>query len=275
MSEVDPAPASASSMVDHDVSPIAWREAGQGDLVVFLHGMPGSRTAWDDQINHLMPGYRCVAWDMPGYGASSPIDPQSDFPVLLDALEEFVRVRLKAEKAHLVGLSLGGIFALHAAARGDGYVRSITVLDASPCFGFDGGSDPDEFVSSVVAGLDEAPSIAEFAAAIVPTLLTPSCPPELVDAGKATMERATRQGLELSARLLARHDIRDRLDRIAVPALIMAGEHDQDTPLAYAEYLAEKIAGAKLACVPDAAHFSNLENAAFVNAAVEEFLRSV
>ena len=259
-------------MNDHDHQPIGWREAGSGDVVVFLHGMPGSRTAWDRQLEGLSGRYRCVAWDMPGYGGSAPIDPKCGFPVLLDALQDFVTSRLNAPRVHLVGLSLGGMIAMHAAARGDDYIRSIAVLDASPCFGFGGGSDADEFVASVVQGLEEAPSVADFAAAIIPSLVGPNCSAPLIEEATASMVRASAQGLEMSARLIAGHDVRDGLGSIGVPALVMAGEHDQDTPMAYAEFIAGEIGNSTLACVPDAGHLSNLENAAFVNAQLEAFL---
>ncbi len=262
-------------MTDHDLQPIAWREAGSGETIVFLHGMPGSRTAWDRQLEALSTSYRCVAWDMPCYGSSSAIDASSGFPIILDALQDFVTNRLGGAKVHLVGLSLGGMIAMHAAARGDDYIRSIAVLDASPCFGFGGGSDADEFVASVIQGLKDAPSVADFAAAIIPTLVGPNCSKALIDEATGSMVRATAQGLELSARLIAGHDVRDGLGDIKVPALVMAGEHDQDTPFAYAQFIADDIANSTLACIPDAGHLSSLENASFVNSQLEAFLSQV
>src|SRR4051794_41737167 len=59
-----------SDMRDVDATPVAWREAGAGPLVVFLHGLGMTRTGFDLQLAALAPDYRCVAWDMPGYGAS-------------------------------------------------------------------------------------------------------------------------------------------------------------------------------------------------------------
>ena len=52
---------------------------------------------------------------------------------------------------------------------------------------------------------------------------------------------------------------------IACPTLVLVGAEDNLTPLAQAEELAAAIAGAHLAVVPDAGHFSNIENAAVVN----------
>ncbi len=60
---------------DQDAHPVAWREAGppDGELVVLLHGLGGSRIVWEPQLAALSgAGYLAAAWDMPGYGASAP-----------------------------------------------------------------------------------------------------------------------------------------------------------------------------------------------------------
>ena len=84
---------------------ISWREQGHGDVVLFLHGLGGSRTAWEPQLEDLSDGWRCVAWDMPGYGASAPVDPLT-FPAIADAVAGLLD-RLGVTSAHLCGLSFG------------------------------------------------------------------------------------------------------------------------------------------------------------------------
>lgn len=260
---------------DFDKKPIAWREAGSGETIVFLHGMPGSRTSWDGQFRHFSSRFRCVAWDMPGYGGSDIIDTQSDFSVVVSSLRDFVENRLIEKQVHLVGLSLGGMIAMHAAAGDADFIRSITVLDASPCFGFGGGSDPEEFVQSVVSGLEEAGSIDAFCQQVIPSLMSDTCPPDLLATALASMVRASASGLELSARLIARHDIRAGLQNINVPSLIMAGEHDVDTPVDYGQYIAAQIPQAGFIAIPGAGHISNVENASFVNSQIEGFLTGI
>ena len=51
----------------------AWREAGDGTLIVLLHGLGGGRTSWEPQLADLSAHHRVAAWDMPGYGASAPL----------------------------------------------------------------------------------------------------------------------------------------------------------------------------------------------------------
>lgn len=265
----------SNGLVDHNSRPIAWREAGAGAAVVFLHGMPGSRTSWDDQISVLKEEYRCISWDMPGYGESDVLPVQSDFSAMVTSLRTFIERQLGLERAHLVGLSLGGMIALHAAIAGEGFVRSLSILDSSPCFGFGGGSDPKEFINSVIEGIRTSGSVDAFARSIVPSLVGPNCTTDRKDRAIASMSRATADGLEMAARLIARHDIRDKLGDVAVPTLVMTGEDDVDTPVAYGRFIAESIPEGRFVAVPAAGHISNIENPAFVNAQLRAFLSAL
>ena len=87
--------------------PLAWRERGRGAPVVFLHGLGGSRTSWEPQLAGLSAGFRCIAWDMPGYGASAPIQPLT-FAGIADAVARLLD-KAGVDRAHLVGESFGGM----------------------------------------------------------------------------------------------------------------------------------------------------------------------
>ena len=66
---------------------LAWREAGSGaPAAIFLHGLGGSRTAWDAQLRDLSDRRRCAAWDLPGYGAAPPLSGAMTFAALADTV---------------------------------------------------------------------------------------------------------------------------------------------------------------------------------------------
>ena len=119
--------------------PIAWREAGEGPVVVLLHGLGGSRTAWEPQLATLSAARRVVAWDLPGYGASAPLAGPLTFDGLADAVAGLLDA-VGTQVAHLVGLSFGGMIAQHAVLRHPARVRSLALLATSPAFGLDGTS---------------------------------------------------------------------------------------------------------------------------------------
>jgi pimeloyl-ACP methyl ester carboxylesterase len=72
-----------------------------------------------------------------------------------------------------------------------------------------------------------------------------------------------------------RFDIMDKVNQIAVPTLVICGTEDDMTPLKYAQYLVDKIVGARLVVVDTGSHHCFLEKPLEVNQAIEEFLKSL
>ena len=94
-----------------------WIETGRGErALVFLHGVSGGAAGVIDILPRLTPpGWRGLAWDMPGYGASAPVEPMT-FDSLAGALVDLLDAAGLAQ-AVLVGHSFGGMVALQAAVR--------------------------------------------------------------------------------------------------------------------------------------------------------------
>ena len=135
-------------VIDVDRVPVAWREAGQGEVILFLHGLGLTRTSWDAQLEDLSDRWRCVAWDMPGYGMSSAAEPLT-FAAIADAAASLLDV-LEVERAHVCGLSFGGQQALHLALDHPDRVASLVLADTSAAFGVD-GTDPDAWLEARLA----------------------------------------------------------------------------------------------------------------------------
>ena len=130
---------------------LAWREAGEGEVALLLHGLGGSRTAWRP-AGELSDRRRCVAWDLPGYGAVGTARRPAHVPGLADAVARLLDV-LGADRAHVVGLSMGGMIAQHAALHHADRVRSLALLSTSPAFGLD-GTRPEDWRAARLAPLD-------------------------------------------------------------------------------------------------------------------------
>jgi 3-oxoadipate enol-lactonase len=262
-----------SELRDVDATPVAWREAGTGPLVLFLHGLGTTRTGFDPQLEELAVRYRCVAWDMPGYGASPPPAGGLSFPRLADAVAALIEA-LGERRAHIAGLSMGGQIALHTALRHPGCVRSLALLDSSPAFGLD-GTDPEAWKRLRLDALDAGETPASMAEPVLRSIMAPDVTPGAVAAAVASMARISADGLRAAVEFLPAHDVRDRLGEIAAPALVLVGEHDEETPLSYAEALAAGIPRARLQIIPGAGHVSNLEAPGAVNIALGEHLDAV
>lgn len=107
-----------------------WLEAGTGQPVVFLHGLPTSPGLWRHVIP-LVKGARCLAWEMVGYGASIAEGRSRDISVArqADYLSEWMQA-IGVEQALLVGHDLGGGVAQIAAVRHPRRVRGLLLINA-------------------------------------------------------------------------------------------------------------------------------------------------
>lgn len=258
---------------DVDAAPIAWREAGSGSAVLLLHGLGMSRTGWEPQLRALAARHRAVAWDMPGYGASAPAPGELTYAFLADAAGALA-AQLDPAGVHVVGLSLGGQIALHLALRHPGRVRSLALLDTSPAFGLD-GTDPEAWRRLRLDPLDRGVTPAEMAERVLRSIMAPDAAPEALAAAVASMARVSAAGLRAAVGCIPTHDVRARLPEIACPTLVVVGERDEETPLAYSEALAAAIPDARLAVVPGAGHIVNLEAPDAVDALLLEHLARV
>lgn len=251
---------------------IAWREAGDGDVLLFLHGLGGSRTAWEPQIEGLSDRWRCVAWDMPGYGASSPVNPLS-FEAIADAIAGLLD-RLGADSAHLCGLSFGGHHALHAALRHPDRVRSLVLANTSAAFGGD-GTDPDQWRRERTEMIDAGLKLADIAPPVIDSITAPGFDGFERDRTIAAFARIPEAGFRAACQLLPTHDVRHRLGEVTAPTLVIVGELDEETPPAYSEEIQAAIANSRLEVIPRVGHISPAEAPQAFNQLVGEFLGSL
>lgn len=253
---------------------IAWEECGTAKkgTIIFLHAMAGSATAWGPQMEALASDYRCIAWDMPGFGESADAPDNADMDWLVKTLAHFVSHTLELEKAHFVGLSVGGMILLHFAQAFPSLTQSIAILDSSPKFGFDGDADPKAFAENILADLGSGITPSAFSDGMIRAIVGPECSEDIKLAAIASMSRARLNGLALSTRLIANHDAINKLPAITCPALAMAGAQDAETPPAYAHSIASRIPNAGVTIIPNAGHIVNLENPDPVTARLQFFL---
>lgn len=258
-----------SAPIDVVDGPIAYRSSGVGRPVVFLHGLGGSRAAWEPQLEGLADSFRCVAWDMPGYGDSAPVEPLT-FPAIAGAVVELLD-GLDIDRTDLVGLSFGGQQALHVALDHPDRVDRLVLADTSARFGAD-GTDPEAWKRLRLHPLDAGVTPAEMAPDVVDAITAPGFGGAERERTIAAFGRVPPDGLRAAVECLPTHDVRDRLGKIAAPTLVIVGELDEETPVAYAEALANGIAGARLRVIKGAGHLTPAEAPAEFNHHVREFL---
>jgi 3-oxoadipate enol-lactonase len=159
-----------------------------------------------------------------------------------------------AERAHVAGLSLGGMTALRLAAREPQRVHRLAVLCSSA------KTEPQGFLDRAAAA--RAEGTASFAPAVVSRWLTPShaaAHPDLVARLEAMVAGADDEGYAACAEVVGGVDLREDLGRITAPTLVVSGAEDPALPPAHQEAIAAGIAGAELLSVSPGAHLANLE----------------
>lgn len=249
----------------------SYEERGSGARgLVFLHGIGSTRHAFEDQLAHFAEDWRAVAWDMPGYGESPPLE-RMTFPGLAGALVRLLD-HLGLDRAVIVGHSMGGMVAQELVARHGERVRALVLCATSPAFGTPGGDWQREFLKARLQPLDEGKTPADIAPALVSAIVGDDPDPRAVGRAVACMASIVPSAYRAALHCLVGFDRRAELARIGCPTLVLAGEKDRVAPPPVVERMARAIPGARYECLPGVGHLANLERPDLFDSALGAFL---
>ncbi|MEO8021810.1 alpha/beta fold hydrolase [Polaromonas sp.] len=251
----------------------AYLEQGKGDTTVFLlHGVGGGKEAWAcNQPVLAGQGFRTIAWDMPGYGASLPLASCSN-AALAEALQTLIE-HVGAKRNVLLGHSMGGMLAQELAALHPALVHGLVLYSTSPAFGKADGAWQQQFLQSRFAPLDQGLGMAGLAHQLVPTMFAPDAEPARIAEAAALMARVPADSYRAALSTIVSFNRLAALADIAVPTLCLAGELDQNAPPAVVKKMAGRIAGADYVCLPGVGHIANIEQPDSFNGTVLTFLK--
>ena len=261
---------------------LACEDTGSGTPVVFVHEFAGDLRSWEPQVRYLSRRYRCITYNARGFPPSAvPDDPDAysqdrardDVRAVLDALD--------IERAHVVGLSMGGFATLHFGLVYPERARSLVVA------GVGYGAEPEQrtrFQSEVdaIAHSLRTRGMAAFAEtySVGPTRVQlqnkdPRGWQEfagMLAEHSAAGSAHTQQGVQKTRPSL--FDLTDRMRELIVPTLIVTG--DEDWPcLVPSVFMKRTISSAALLVVPNTGHTINLEEPAAFNTALADFFAHV
>jgi 3-oxoadipate enol-lactonase len=247
---------------------IGYVESGAGDAtpIFFLHGVGSDKSVWHPQLDHFGKARRAIAFDYPGYGDSdaAPEGTTRDHyaVAILSALDA-----LEIERAHVCGLSLGGVVAIAMNHLAPQRCASLILADS-----FAVHPDGRAIYERSLAGSRDLAAMAE---ARVDLLLAQPADPDVRREVVATMSRIDPAAYRIGAETVWLADQRARAGAIARPTLILVGDQDLVTPLDLSNELVDLIPDARMQVIAGAGHLSNLEKPAEFNRLVEEFIRGV
>ncbi|MGB0631189.1 MAG: alpha/beta fold hydrolase [Alphaproteobacteria bacterium] len=247
-------------------------EKGDGDVILFLHGVGGGAYSWMPQINSFAMKYKAAAWNMPGYG-KSVLSGGMTFPDLAKSLLALLDEEAW-DKVHLVGHSMGGMVAQEFAVDHQDRLHSLTLSATSPAFGSPDGDFQKKFVEARLAPLAAGKTMGNLATELVQTMMSPEADPHGQQLAFDCMSDVAAETYRAAVECIVTFEQRANLPKISVPTLVLAGELDTNAPAPMMEKMASKIPGARYVCLPGLGHLANLEDPQAFDAALSDFILS-
>jgi pimeloyl-ACP methyl ester carboxylesterase len=259
-----------------------YEETGAGTPILFVHEFAGDHRSWEPQVRAFARRYRCVTYDARGYPPSDvPDDPKAYSQAR--AVEDAVAVLDAAgiERAHVVGLSMGGFCALHLGLRHPGRCLSVVAAGAgygaepSRREGFRAEAEATAEGFRTKGSAEVAKTYALGPARVQFQVKDPRGWAEFaarLAEHDATGSALTQLGVQRERPSL--YDLRDELADYKVPLLVITGDEDEgclDANL----YLKRTVPTAALVVLPKTGHTLNLEEPDLFNQHLQWFLSAV
>lgn len=233
--------------------------------VCLVHSLAADGGMWAEQLPPLLEaGYRVLRIDLRGHGGSTASPGPYSMSGLGDDLAFLLRA-LALGPVHYVGLSLGGMSGQALALDHPGLLRSITICDALP----ESLPDADAIWGPRIRAVREARSCVPIAEPTLDRWLTPAyraANPARARDILSTIAATDPEGYAGCAEAIMRFSHVARLPGLAVPALVLCGEHDHAVPPAEGERIARLVPDGRFVVVEGARHLPNVEQAAAFNA---------
>ena len=264
-----------------DGTRLFYEEAGSGNPVIFIHEFAGDHRSWEPQMRFFARYFRCISYAARGFPPSDiPDDPErySQNHARDDAVA--VLDHLKIERAHVVGLSMGGFAALHVGLAYPQRARSLVIA------GCGYGAEPDK--------KDKFRAECEAAAASFESNWTETAKKYALGPTRVQFQNKDPRGWAEFAQQLSEHspkgqaltmrgvqmrrpslyELTDGMKKINVPTLIITGDED-DPCLEPALLMKRTISTSGLVVLPRAGHTINIEDPEPFNRALFEFFMLV
>lgn len=248
--------------------------AGEGELLICLHGIGGNKRNWHCNFPAFARHFRIAAWDARGYGESDDYDGPFDFDLVAADLAR-VLDGFGAARAHVMGLSMGGRIALEFARLFPDRLFSLTLCATNSGFDVFTPEERSAFVASRKAPLLAGLEPGDIAFPVARSLISGASAVKVLDQMIDSIGRLHKNSYIKAIEALVDLPPCRSLAEITVPVHVICGAQDPLTTPDQSRELAARIPGATLTFIPLAGHLVNLEQVEAFDREALGFLRAI
>ena len=230
--------------------------------LVFVHGAGGSHLIWNYQRKFFEKSHNVVVVDLPGHGEAGN-EGEDSVGAYANHLIHLLQV-LPGDVFCLIGHSLGGAIVQEFTLFYPQYVEALVLVGTGARL---------RVLPEILEGIQER--FEDTVKSICGYAFSKRTPTDLIQKGIETMLNSRPNILYGDFIACDRFDVMDRVGTIRVPSLVVCGSDDLLTPPKYAQFLVEKIEGARLEIIDGAGHMVMIEKPDEFNSRVMEFLQSL
>ena len=238
-------------------------------VVTLSHSLAADIGMWEPQMAALAGAYRVLRYDTRGHGGTQVTADGYDFDTGADDVAALLEA-LGIARTHFVGLSMGGMVGMGLGLGHPGILESLVLCDTMSEVGDDYRAAADGRIEA--AGRDGMEAMVEGTIGRWFTAPFVERNPPVLDTIRAMIRWTSVDGFVGINNALKELDYTGRLDQIPTPTLLIVGDKDPSTPPAASRLIQDRIDGAELVVIEDAAHLSNVEQPEAFNAALTDFL---
>lgn len=261
-----------------------YQDFGKGRPVVLIHGWPLSGRTWEPQVAELVDaGFRVIAYDRRGFGASSQPWSGYDYDTLAQDLHELM-TELTLADVTLVGFSMGGgEVARYIGIYGTKFIRSAVFAAAvTPCL-FQSKENPEGTVTDKDVQKKQGAVLTDrldFLEGFTQKFFSDSSGKLMVSESQREYAKmiaafASAKGTHDCISSFSRTDFRADLQKFDIPTLVIHGDSDQIVPIEVSGARTHKsIKGSELHVIKNGPHGCNLSHAKEFNNALIAFLKA-
>lgn len=248
-----------------------YEQAGKGEALVFVHGLGSSSQDWEYQLTDFKEHFQVITYDVRGHGQSEKAKPPYSVSLFAKDLAELLD-ELGVEKAHIVGVSMGGWITFQFGIAYPERTLSLTVINTWADMRLKTFDDYKNYFQRAV--LFRLFSMRKIGETLSKRLFIKPEQEELRQSFVESWAKNHKPSYMAAFQGGIGWTIHDKLHELKMPVLVVAADEDY-TPVSMKENYAKQIPNARLVVIEDSRHATPVEKPDEFNQVVLEFLKTV